>query len=164
MPTRLGAVIAERTLERAGTKRPVLARLGQPRPSQMASWECPYQVVGAGTGRVRVALGEDALQTILLACAGLRVELTRVKASWLGMGDSGIPPFLPDFLGAAFTVHLEAVVEKELMKFVAKLERAHERKARRLGVQPSNLRVKPTAVSSGAKSPARRRRRVRAGR
>lgn len=164
MPIRLGAVIAERTLERAGTKRPVLARLGQPRPSKMASWECPYQVLGAGTGRVRVALGEDALQTVLLACAGLRVELTRVKASWLGMGASGIPPFLPDFLGAAFTVHLEAVVEKELVKFVAKLERAHERKARRLGIQPSDLRVKPTAASTVAKTPASRRGGLRADR
>jgi hypothetical protein len=133
MPIRLGTVIAERTLKRAGSSRPVLARLGKPRGSRRAPWECPYQVVGGGSARVRVALGEDALQAVVLACAGLRAELARIQASWLGIGTSGIPPFLPDFLGAAFTAHLEAVVEREVVKFTAKLQRAHERKARHAG-------------------------------
>ena len=133
MPIKLGTLIAERKLDRTGSKRPVLARLGQPRPSRLAAWECPYQVVGAGNARVRVALGEDALQTVLLACAGLRVELARAHASWLGTGASGIPPFVPDVFGASFTAHLEAVLEKEVAKLSAKLQRAHERKAGRLG-------------------------------
>jgi hypothetical protein len=47
------------------------------------------------------------------------------------MGASGIPPFLPDFLGTSFTSHLEAVVEREVEKFTAKLKRAHERGAGR---------------------------------
>lgn len=126
MPIRLGTLIAERTLERAGSTRLVFARLGQPRPSRRAPWECPYQVVGGGSARVRVALGEDGLQTVLLACAGLRAELLRIEASWAGTGASGIPPFLPDFLGTAFTAHLEAVVEREVEKFTAKLQRARE--------------------------------------
>jgi len=66
-----------------------------PRLSRRAPWECAYQVVGGVDSRVRLALGEDALQTIINACLGLRIELNRVKASWLGIGDSGIPPIIP---------------------------------------------------------------------
>ena len=78
---RIGTIIAERVLERPGSKRPVRARLGVPRPSRRAPWECPYQIIGGRDSRVRVAFGEDALQTIILACAGLRKELTCVRAS-----------------------------------------------------------------------------------
>jgi hypothetical protein len=109
-----------------------------------------------------VALGEDALQAVLLACAGLRKELTRLKASWLGTGASGIPPFLPDVFGAAFTAHLEAIVEKELVKLTAKLERAHRATARLSSAPPPNKRVKPTAASSRGKHAAPRRRGLRA--
>lgn len=123
MPARLGMVIAERVLERPGSRRTIRARLGVPRRSRRAPWECPYQVAGAGDARVRVALGEDALQTIILACLSLRMELTRVGASWLGMGTPGIPPFIPDMFGAEFTAHLESVVEKEVLKLLAKLKR-----------------------------------------
>jgi hypothetical protein len=130
-PSRLGPIVAERVLERPGSKRPIRARLGTPRPSSRAAWECPYQVAGAGDPRVRVAFGEDALQTVILACAGLRRELTRVGASWLGMGAPGIPPTIPDVFGPAFTTHLESVVEKEVVKLGAKLKRAHEKRARR---------------------------------
>src|SRR5688500_8230675 len=158
MPIRLGTVIAERTLERAGSKRRVLARLGQARPSRRAPWECPYQVVGAGDPRVRVAFGEDALHTVLLACAGLRGELTRVEASWLGMGAPGIPPYVPDMFGATFTAHLEAVVEREVAKLTAKLRRAYEPKARVPGHPPSTNRVKPAASGRRrtAAAPSRR--------
>lgn len=132
MPIQLGTVIAERILVRPGSTRPVLARLGQPRPSRRAPWECPYQVIGGSSARVRVALGEDALQTVILACQGLRIELTKVKAFWLDVDvGPGIPPYVPDFLGAAFTAHLEAVVEREVDRFVARLRRTHERKSRR---------------------------------
>jgi hypothetical protein len=129
-PSRLGAVIAERTLERPGSKRRIFARLGTPRRNR-TEWECPYQVAGAGDPRVRVAFGEDALQTIILACTGLRQELTRVQASWLGSGASGIPPMIPDMLGPEFTAHLESMVEGEVVKLVTKLRRAHERRTKR---------------------------------
>jgi hypothetical protein len=135
MPITLGTVIAERTLERAGSTRPVRARLGQPRPSRRARWECPYQVVGAGDARVRVGLGEDALQSLLDACVGLRTELARVRASWLSQGVSGIPPFIPDVFGKRFTMHLEAIVEGEVAKLTGKLKRAYEAKQQRLNAQ-----------------------------
>ena len=122
---RIGPIIAERVLERLGSTRPVRARLGVPRPSRRAPWECPYQVIGAGDSRVRVALGEDALQTVILACAGLRKELTRLRASWLGTGQTGIPPSIPDAFGPDYTAHLESVIEKELLRLLAKLKRAH---------------------------------------
>ena len=129
MASRLGAVIAERLLERPGSTRSVRARLGTPRKSRKAPWECPYQVLGAGDPRVHLALGEDALQTIILACAGLHRELKRANATWLGSGASGIPPVIPDFFGPEFTTHLESVVEKEVIKLGAKLKRAHDRRA-----------------------------------
>lgn len=131
----LGVVTAERTLERPGSKRPVIARLGRPRRSRRAPWECPYQVVGAGNARVRVALGEDSLQALLLACARLRVELQRIQATWLGLGVTGIPPFVPDMFGAAFTAHLETVLEREVAKLTARLKRAHERRSRTTAVR-----------------------------
>jgi hypothetical protein len=145
MASRLGPIVAERTLERAGSSRPVLARLGRPRRSRRWGWECPYQILGVDDSRVRVAPGEDALQTVVLACAGLRAQLTEVGASWLGMGASGIPPFIPDIFGTKFTAHLEAVVEKEIVKLTARLKRAHERRATRIGTEPPNRRVKPAA-------------------
>jgi hypothetical protein len=65
----------------------------------------------------------------------------------------------------AFPVHLEAAVEREVKKFIAKLKRAHERRARRARGQPSNQRVKPAAVTGRDKiiAPSRRRG-LRAGR
>jgi Domain of unknown function (DUF6968) len=124
MPS-LGTVIAERVLERPGSKRPVRARLGTPRRSRRAAWECPYQVVGGIDSRVRVALGEDALQTVINACMGLRRELNRVNADWLGIGDSGIPPIIPP-ISPEFTAHLESVLEKEFIKLATRLKRKHE--------------------------------------
>jgi hypothetical protein len=127
----LGSVIAERVLQRQGSKRTIRARLGKPRPSRVATWECPFQVVGAGDPRVRLAYGEDALQTVILACAGLRRELTRAKADWLGMGDSGIPPYIPNMFSPALTAHLERVIEKEMRKLLVDLKRAHKTGKRR---------------------------------
>jgi hypothetical protein len=138
MPSRLGTVIAERVLERPGSKRPVHARLGTPRRSRKASWECPYQVSGAGDARVRLAFGEDALQTVILACTGLRLELERVHASWLGIGSCGIPPTIPDMFGPPFTAHLQSVVKNELVQLVARLKRAHAR-----GVKLSERQLVP---------------------
>jgi hypothetical protein len=138
MPSRLGTVVAERILERTGSARRVRARLGRLRPSRRAPWECPYQVLGVGDSRVRVALGEDALQTVVLACAGLRAQLSEALASWLGIGAGGIPPFIPDIFGAQFTARLESVVNKEIAKLTARLKRANERKASRAGRAPSN--------------------------
>lgn len=148
MSTQLGAIIAERRLERPRSARPVRARLGHPRPSRKASWECPYQVLGIGDGRVRLGLGEDPLQSLLNACAGLRVELLRVRASWMSEGVSGIPPFVPDVFGAKFTAHLEGLIEREVRKLTSKLQHAYEAKQKRLNRVPSNKRVKPTASNS----------------
>lgn len=158
MPTRLGTIIAERTLARPGSHRAVLARLGRPRASRKAPWECPYQVLGARDGRVRVGLGEDPLQSLLHACVGLRAELVRVRASWMSEGVSGIPPFVPDVFGAQFTAHLEALMQREIAQFTAKLKRAYEVKQQRLNRVPFNKRVKPVATSAqvGSAAPGRR--------
>lgn len=164
MPTTLGTIIAERRLERPGSTRPVLARLGRPRRSRQAPWECPYQVVGAGDTRVRVGLGEDALQSLLHACVGLRLRLVHVHASWLSEGVSGIPSFIPDAFGEQFATRLEALVEREVAKLAARLERTYNAKQKRLKRQPSNTRVKPTAVNNRGKNVASSRRGLRAKR
>ena len=83
----------------------------------------------------------------------LRLQLARVQASWLSEGVSGIPPFIPDAFGAQFTMHLEALVEREVAKLAAKLERAYEAKQKRLKNQPSNQRLQPTAARATMKPP-----------
>jgi len=130
MRRQLGPVIAERTIEIPGSKRPALARLGTPRPSRRAPWECPYQVTGIRDHRVRVAFGEDALQTIILACVGLRNELSKLEGSWLGLGDSGIPAVIP-YISPEVTAHLEAVVTSEINRLATKLKDAVSRTGKR---------------------------------
>jgi hypothetical protein len=164
MPVGLGTIIAERKLARSGSRRVVLARLGRPRPSRKAPWECPYQVLGASDGRVRVGLGEDALQSLLHACVGLRLELVRVGATWLSDGVSGIPPFVPDAFGAGFTAHLEALIERELEKLKARLKRAYEAKQQRLKRARSKSRATPAATDGQVAVAATRRRGVSAAR
>ena len=144
---RIGPIIAERLLDRPGSKRPVRARLGTPRPSRRAAWECPYQVIGGGDSRVRVALGEDALQTVILACAALRKELSRVQASWLGTGQTGIPPTIPDGFGPAYTAHLESVIEKELLRLLAKLKRARAQGTRHVTVNGQRIEFGVESIS-----------------
>lgn len=161
MPIKLGEVIAERKLERPGSSRRVLARLGRPRRSTRAPWECPYQIVGGGEKRVRRALGEDALQSMLLACTGLRQRLQLLKASWLSTGGSGIPPFVPDIFGLEFTAHLEATVDREVAKLVNRLERAHKRNSERKTKKPANQALQPT---SRTKRRGHSKRRARAAR
>jgi hypothetical protein len=161
MPAILGTIIAERHLDRPGSKRRVLARLGRPRRSRRAPWECPYQVVGGLNGQVRRALGEDALQSLLLACVGLRQELDRVGASWLGPGSSGIPPFVPDMFGADFTAHLEAVIEREVAKSVRRLEQIHKGESRRKTKEPANQALQPTSRARRAGKSTRRARAAR---
>ena len=161
MPIKLGEVIAERELERLGSKRPIVARLGRPRRSTRAPWECPYQIVGGGEKRVRQAFGEDALQSILLACAGLRQRLQLLKASWLSTGGSGIPPFVPDIFGLEFTAHLEATVDREVGKLVNRLERVHKRKSERKSTMPANQALQPTSRAERQGHSTRRARAAR---
>lgn len=113
---------------------------------------------------MRFGLGEDALQSLLHACVGLRMRLVQVHASWLSEGVSGIPPFIPDAFGAQFTTRLETLIESEVARLVARLKRAYEAKQKRLKHRPSNTRVKPTAADRTGKSQAPRRRGLRAKR
>ena len=141
MAITLGEVIAERTLEPLGSRRQVVARLGRPMPSTRAPWECPYQIIGGDETRVRRALGEDALQSMLLACAGLRQRLQLLKASWLNTGGPGIPPFG----GVEFTAHLEAKIDREVAKLVNRLARAHTRNSERKSRMPANQALQRTS-------------------
>lgn len=125
----------------------MLARLGQPRRSKLAPWECRYQIIGGGAdAQVRRALGEDALQSLLLACAAMRAHLQRLEASWLSLGSAGIPPFVPDSFGPAFTEHLEALIYREVVKFSRKLERAQNDRSKMRTNKPANQRLQPTAA------------------
>jgi hypothetical protein len=75
--------------------------------------------------------GIDGFQALHLAMqdAGMVLESARQKLEWLGQTeDLGMPKFLP-WLPKPQRVRLEAVVEREITKWVRRAERAHKAKS-----------------------------------
>jgi hypothetical protein len=79
--------------------------------------------------------------------------LVLLKASWLGFGGSGIPPFVPDVFGPEFTAHLEAVVDREVATLTKKLERAHKHKLQRAGKMPADQALPLASRTSRLRRP-----------
>ena len=151
MPISLGPIIAERQLVLA-SGRFVFARLGRPRRSTAGPWECAYQVAVSRASRVRRAVGEDAMQALLLAFVGLRAQLVAARASWLSPGDPGIQAFIPSAFGLEFAAELEALVDRAVVKRASQLERRHQARVRKAKPGPANQRMQPTR---GRRVPAR---------
>jgi hypothetical protein len=60
-----------------------------------------------------------------MKCADAVLESTKPRLTWLGEeGDLGMPKFLP-WLPKPHQEPLEAIVERELTKWVRRAERAH---------------------------------------
>jgi hypothetical protein len=74
--------------------------------------------------------GIDSFQALHLAIqgAGVVLESAGQKLEWLGQTeDLGMPKFLP-WLPKAQQERLEAIIEREVAKWVRRLERAHKAK------------------------------------
>jgi hypothetical protein len=81
--------------------------------------------------RPKYVFGIDGLQALHLAmqCAGAVVESAKRKLEWLGQSeDLGMPKFLP-WLPKPQQDRLEAMVERELTKWVRSAERAQKAKS-----------------------------------
>ncbi len=122
MPRPFGPILATRTLSRTiAGGRAVVIRIGKPRRAPSGDWECPYQILGVGSGRPRRALGLDPIQALLLTFVGIRYDLKRTGAAltWLGEpGDLGLPALVPDGFGVEVAQHLEQLVSNEVTRIV----------------------------------------------
>jgi len=78
--------------------------------------------------RPRYVFGIDGIQALYLAmkCAAGILESTKPRLAWLGKkGNLGMPKFLPD-LPKPQQDRLEAMVEREALKFWRGVARAHK--------------------------------------
>jgi hypothetical protein len=110
--------------------KPVVLMLGVPEPVPGSDWGCPLQITGLNTTwrRPKYVFGIDGLQALHLGmeCAGAVLESATPRLEWLGQAkDLGMPKFLPP-LPKPEQDRLEAMVEREAIKFWRRTERAHK--------------------------------------
>jgi Domain of unknown function (DUF6968) len=131
---------APRTIRRIAARRvflstdgkPIVLTLGVPRPVPGSDWGCALQITGLNTTwrRPKYVFGIDGLQALHLAmqCAGAVLESATPRLEWLGQAkDLGMPKFLPP-LPKPEQDRLEAMIEREAIKFWRSTERAHKAK------------------------------------
>jgi Domain of unknown function (DUF6968) len=134
---------APRTIRRIAARRvflstdgkPIVLTLGVPRPVRGSDWGCALQITGLNTAlrRPRYVFGIDGLQALHLAmqCAGAVLESEKLRLEWLGQTeDLGMPKFLPP-LPKPEQDRLEAMVQREAIKFWRRVERTHKAKTSR---------------------------------
>lgn len=125
--------IAARRVFKVPSGKPVVLTIGVPQPVPGSDWGCALQITGLNTEwrRPRYVFGIDGLQALHLAmkCAGAVIESAKLKLEWLGQTEYlDMPKFLPT-LPKPQQDRLEAMVEREAIKFWRRLERAHKAKA-----------------------------------
>jgi len=137
------AVAAPRTIRRIAARRvfrspngkPVVLTIGVPQPVPGSDWGCELQITGLNSSwrRPKYVFGIDSIQALHLAmeCAGAVLESAKLELEWLGQReDLGMPKFLPA-LPKPQRDRLEAMVEREAIKFWRRTERAHKAKGSR---------------------------------
>jgi hypothetical protein len=134
-PRTIRRIAARRVFQSANGK-PVVLTIGVPQPVPGSDWGCPLQITGLKTSwrRPRYVFGIDGLQALhlVMQCAGAVLESAKRKLEWLGQTeDLGMPKFLP-WLPKPQQDRLEAIVERELTKWVRRAERAHKAKSSKL--------------------------------
>jgi hypothetical protein len=130
-PRTIRRIAARRVFQSANGK-PVVLTLGVPHPVPGSDWGCALQITGLNTTwrRPRYVFGIDGLQALHLAmqCAGAVLESAKHKLEWLDQSeDLGMPKFLP-WLPKPQQARIEAIVEREIAKWVRRAERAHKAK------------------------------------
>jgi hypothetical protein len=131
-PRTIRRVAARRVFQSANGK-PVVLTIGVPEPVPGSEWGCALQITGLNTSwrRPRYVFGIDGLQALHLAmkCADAMLESVKPKLAWLGeKGDLGMPKFLPE-LPKPHRDRLEALTEREAIKFWRQVERAAKAKS-----------------------------------
>jgi hypothetical protein len=130
-PSRIRRIAARRVFK-APSGKPVVVTLGVPQAVPGSDWGCALQITGLNTiwRRPKYVFGIDGLQALHLAmlCAGAVLESAQCKLEWLGQTeDLGMPRFLP-WLPKPEQDRLQAIVEREVTKWVRRAERAHNAK------------------------------------
>ena len=133
-PRTIRRIAARRVFQSANGKLVVLT-LGVPQPVPGSDWGCALQITGLKTSwrRPRYVFGIDGLQALHLAmkCATAVLTSAKPELEWFGLkGDLMLPRFLPD-LPKRQQDRLEAIVEREVLKFWRGVERAHKAKLSR---------------------------------
>jgi len=127
--------IAARRVFKAPNGKPVVVTLGVPQAVPGSDWGCALQITGLNTTwrRPKYVFGIDSFQALHLAMqgAGVVLESAKQKLEWLGQTeDLGMPKFLP-WLPKPQQARLEAIVEREIAKWLRRAERAHKVKSAR---------------------------------
>ena len=140
--------IAARRVYKAPSGKPVVVTLGVPQAVPGSDWGCPLQVTGLNTiwRRPKYVFGIDSFQALYLAIqgAGVVLESAKQKVEWLGQSeDLGLPKFLP-WLPKPQQARLEAIIEREIAKWVRRAERAHKAKSSK----PSKGRKRTKALDN----------------
>jgi uncharacterized protein DUF6968 len=144
-PRTIRRIAARRVFQSANGK-PVVLTLGVPQPVPGSDWGCALQITGLKTSwrRPRYVFGIDGLQALHLAmkCATAVLTSAKPELEWFGQkGDLMLPKFLPD-LPKRQQDRLEAIVEREALKFWKGVERAHKAKsARRQAAKRKGARI-----------------------
>jgi len=130
-PRTIRRIAARRVLQSANGKR-VVVTLGVPQAVPGSDWGCALQITGLKTEwrRPRYVFGVDGLQALQLAmkCATAILASAKPELEWFGQkGFLMLPRFLPD-LPDREQDRLEAIVEREALKFWKSFERAHKAK------------------------------------
>lgn len=93
--TTLDVVIAERVLDDKNGQERVTVRLGAPKRTQHGDFLTPYQIVGAGDGKIRAAAGLDAIQSLQLVFSMIAADLAALpnanSLKWADSEDFGFP-------------------------------------------------------------------------
>ena len=130
-PRTIRRIAARRVFQSANGK-PVVLTLGVPQRVPGSDWGCALQITGLKTiwRRPRYVFGIDGLQALHLAmkCATGVLTSAKPELEWFGQKDYlMLPKFLPD-LPRRQQDRLEALVEREALKFWKGVERAHKAK------------------------------------
>jgi hypothetical protein len=128
-PRTIRRIAARRAFQFAKEK-PVVLTIGVPQPVPGSDWGCLLEITGLKTSwrRPRYVFGINGLQALHLAmkCATDALASAESDLEWLGQkGDVMLPRFLPD-LPRPQQALLEAIVQRETLKYLKSLERAHK--------------------------------------
>jgi hypothetical protein len=88
--------------------------MGAPRRVEADCWLCPFLIRGIVESGIHYAVGSDALQSIIMALAGIRLYLNQTGRQFIWFGDDhGIPRHVPTDYGRTFAQRVDRAIERE---------------------------------------------------